>query len=85
MGKLSIDDLWYAEVQVYEKRQTAKRNFVLEFLHDHSQITKLNSFLGGKSVCREARLLAYNINEKIFRRIHQKFKDGVLVFEKQQL
>ena len=38
MRKLSVDDLWYVEVQFNERRQTAKRNFVLEFLHDHNQI-----------------------------------------------
>ena len=57
MRKLSVDDLWYAEVQFKERSQTAKRNFVLEFLHDHSQINdlenmKLNFFVRGKSVCR---------------------------------
>ena len=59
MRKLSVDDLWYAEVQFNEKSQTAKRNFVLEFLHDHSQINdsgeyETEFFVRGKSVCREA-------------------------------
>jgi len=82
MRKLSVDDLWYAEVQFNERRQTAKRNFVLEFLHDHSQINdsgeyETEFFVRGKSVCREAWLLAYNINKETFRRIRHKFKDGV--------
>ena len=35
----------------------------------------------GQSVCRETCLLAYNINKETFRRVHHKFKDGVLAFE----
>lgn len=86
MRKFSVDDLWYAEVQFNERRQTAKRNFVLEFLLDHSQINdsgeyETEFFVRGKSICREAWLLAYNINKETFRRIHHKFKDGVVVFE----
>jgi len=74
--KLSLDDLWYPEVQFNERRQTAKRNFVLEFLHDHSQINdsgeyETEFFVRDKSVCREAWLLAYNINKETFRRIQR--------------
>ena len=38
-------------------------------------------FVRGKSVCREAWLLAQNMNKETFRRILNKFKDGVLVLE----
>lgn len=38
-------------------------------------------FVKGKRVCREAWLLAHQLNKETFRRIHQKFKDGVLVSE----
>lgn len=34
-----------------------------------------------KKVCREAWLLAHQMNKETFRRIHLKFKDGVLVSE----
>ena len=60
---------------------------MLEFLHNHSQINdsgkyETEFFVRGKSVCREAwllALLAHNLNKKTFRRILNKFKDGVLV------
>lgn len=86
MKKLSIDDMQYAEVQLSETNQTGRRNFVLEFLHDHTQINDSGEydtefFVRGKHVCREAWLLAHQMNKETFRRIHLKFKDGVLVSE----
>lgn len=76
----------YAEVQLSETNQTGRRNFVLEFLHDHTQINDSGEydtefFVRGKKVCREAWLLAHQMNKETFRRIHLKFKDGVLVSE----
>ena len=75
---------WYAKVQFNERRQTARRNFVLKFIHGHCQINdsgeyETEFFARGKSVCREAWLLAYNINKETFRKIHHKFKDGVFL------
>ena len=86
MRKLSFDDIRHAEVQFSERQQTGKRNLVLEFLHNHSQINdsgeyETEFFVRGKSVCREAWLLAHNMNKETFRRILNKFKDGVLVLE----
>ncbi|XP_074628853.1 uncharacterized protein LOC141886566 isoform X1 [Acropora palmata] len=86
MRKLSFDDIRHAEVQFNERQQTGKRNLVLEFLHNHSQINdsgeyETEFFVRGKSVCREAWLLAHNMNKETFRRILNKFKDGVLVLE----
>ena len=83
---MSFDDIRHAEVQFSERQQTGKRNLVLEFLHNHSQINdsgeyETEFFVRGKSVCREAWLLAHNMNKETFRRILNKFKDGVLVLE----
>ena len=81
MRKLSFDDIGHAEVQFSERQQTGKRNLVLEFLHNHSQINdsgeyETEFFVRGKSVCREAwllALLAHNMNKETFRRILNKF------------
>ena len=87
MRKLSFADICHAEVQFSERQQTGKRNLELEFLHNHSQIKdsgeyETEFFVRGKSVCREAWLLAHNMNKETFRRILNKFKDGVLVLER---
>ena len=81
MRKLSFDDIRLAEVQCNERKQTGKRNLVLKFLHNHSQINdsgeyETEFFVRGKSVCREAWLLAHNVNKETFRRILNKFKDS---------
>lgn len=86
MRKLSVDDIQHAEVQFNERRQTCKRNFVLEFLHNHSHVNDIGEyetefFIRGKSVCKGAWLLSHNMNKETFRRILNKFKDGVLVLE----
>ena len=56
MRKLSFDDIRLAEVQFNERKQTGKRNLVLEFLLNHSQINdsgeyETEFFVSGKSVC----------------------------------
>ena len=83
MRKLSFDDIRLAEVQFKERKQTGKSNLVLEFLHNHSQIndsacgeSETKFFVRGESVCREAWLLAHNLNKETFRRILNKFKDS---------
>lgn len=86
MRKLSVDDIQHAEVQFDERRQTCKRNFVLELLHNHSHVNDVGEyetefFIRGKSVCKGAWLLSHNMNKETFRRILNKFKDGVLVLE----
>ena len=59
---------------------------MLEFLQDHSQISDSGEYetefvVRGKNECREAWLLAHNMSKETFRRLHHKFKDGVIVSE----
>ena len=79
---MSVDDIQHAELQFNERRQTCKRNFVLEFLHNHSHVNDIGEyetefFARGKSVCREAWLQSHNMNKETSRRILNKFSVSV--------
>ena len=82
MRQLSVEDIRYAEA----KKKAGKRNYFLEYLHQHSSSDDSNElqtefYVKGKIVCREAWLLAHNLNKETFRRIWGKFKDGANVLE----
>ena len=82
MRQLSVEDIRYAEA----KKKAGKRNYFLEYLHQHSSSDDSNElqtefYVKGKIVCREAWLLARNLNKETFRRIWGKFKDGANVLE----
>ena len=82
LKKLSVEDIHYAEA----KKQTGKQNYFLEFLHQHSQLGESGEFeteffVRGRSVCREAFLLAHNLSRESFRRIMNKFKQGATMVE----
>ena len=75
MKKLSVEGI-----------QKARRNFTLEFLHEHTRISESGEyetefFVKGKRVCRESWLLAHQMNKETFRRLKKKLKEGVLVSE----
>ena len=81
MRQLSVEDIRYAEA----KKKAGKRNYFLEYLHQHSSSDDSNElqtefYVKGKIVCREAWLLAHNLNKETFRRIWGKFKDGANVW-----
>jgi len=80
-----VEDIHFAEVQLREKEK-GKGTFLLDFLHNHSTINYSGEYetefsVRGKSVCREAWLLAYNMSKETFRQIQHKFKDGMVVSE----
>ena len=82
LKKLSVEDIQYAEA----KRQAGKQNYLLEFLHQHSQLSESGEvntefFVRGRSVCREVWLLTHNLSRKSFRRIMTKFKEGATMVE----
>lgn len=61
MRQLSVEDIRYAEA----KKKAGKRNYFLEYLHQHSSSDDSNElqtefYVKGKIVCREAWLLAHN-------------------------
>lgn len=61
----------YFEVHLHDKNQTERRNFVLEFLQDHSQISDSAEYetefvARGTNVCWEAWLLVHNTSKETF-------------------
>ena len=70
----------------WSKEKGRKAKLFLEYLHQHSSSDDSNElqtefYVKGKIVCREAWLLAHNLNKGTFRRIWGKFKDGANVLE----
>lgn len=83
--KLSVD-VNATELHFRNIDQTQRRNYVLAYLSDHSQVDYSGDYMTefmvkGKSVCREVWLLIHSINKKWFRRLFNKFKEGAVEVE----
>lgn len=83
--KLSVD-VNATELHFRNIDQTQRRNYVLAYLSDHSQVDYSGDYMTefmvkGKSVCREVWLLIHSINKEWFRRLFNKFKEGAVEVE----
>jgi len=86
MRKLSIEDISSCELHFSNLNQTEKRNYIIDYLSNHSKKCDLCEFITefivkGKSVCREAWLLIHSVNKEWFRRMFNKFKEGAVEVE----
>ncbi|XP_032217810.1 uncharacterized protein LOC5517433 [Nematostella vectensis] len=86
MRSLSIEDLDYAQVNLKERTQTERRNYLLDFIQSHSKLNDSGEFetefmIRGKIVCKEAWLLACNVSRSSFSRVAKQYKDGVVVVQ----
>ena len=69
--KLSMEDIIYCEKSLKTEEQTNRRNLILDYLHKHSKpVTsggiETKFFAGGKSVCKQAWLLAHDVKPDTF-------------------
>ena len=86
MRFLSIEDLHHAQVNLKERSQTERRNYLLDFIQAHSKLNESGEFetefmVRGKIVCKEAWLLACNVSKRSFSRVAKQYKDGVVVVQ----
>lgn len=80
MRRLSVEDVNATELHFRNMDQTQRRNYVLAYLSDHSQVDHSGDYMTefmvkGKSVCREVWLLIHSINKEWFRKLFNKFKE----------
>lgn len=72
MRKLSVEDINSCELQFTSLDQTERRNYVLNYLSNHSRVEDCGEYMTefivkGRAVCREAWLLIHNMNKEWFR------------------
>ena len=81
-----MEDIHQTEVLIKEKSQTDKRNFVLDYLHAHTDVNcdgdLVTTFLvKGKPICKDAWLIIYDLKKDTFNRLSTQFKEGVVQVE----
>ena len=86
MRFLSIANLHHAQINLKERSQTERRNYLLDFIQAHSKLNESGEFetefmVRGKIVCKEALLLACNVSKRSFSRVAKQYKDGVVVVQ----
>lgn len=86
LRKLSMEDIIYCEKSLKTEEQTNRRNLILDYLHKHSKpVTsggiETKFFAGGKSVCKQAWLLAHDVKPDTFQWIYKEFRKGVVRIE----
>ena len=74
LRKLSIEDINYCESSFKNVEQTTRRNLILGYLHTHSKTIHSGGFetefyAGGKSVCKDAWLLAHDVQWDSFQQM----------------
>ena len=79
MKEFAFNDVVSSETSFKEKSMGEQRNWILHFLHEHSQGSQGRGTLfvvKGRTICKEAWLKIYDVKKDRMRRIENDFKAG---------
>jgi hypothetical protein len=78
---LSIEDINHCEINIKDKGQTDRRNYLLDYLHSHSKHDDNGGYVTefvvkGRKVCKEAWFLVHEIKRNPLGEFMKNFRKG---------